>query len=130
MSQAARYAEFIQRGGEPLIGYVGGVRSTSGIGYGVMMFGDGSLLAILEREGGRIVMDQVDEPCTDRAYDAMCWAASRMARLPREQRALLARDCGATPSSPASVSGVRWTSEGDYAGLDWVEQPMAIGGAA
>lgn len=96
----------------PFMGGIG-VSSISGNGYSVSEFSDGSVLLEV---GGKII-DHSPEPVTRNAIDTFAHAGRMLASYSKAERAaIIARLYGA---KDCVISGVRWSADGEYLGLNW-----------
>lgn len=85
---------------------------------------DGSAAVVVYDENrGAYVLDWIDEPITDRAFDTMCHAAGCVACVSQERRAELVRKNLAATVGPVGpveiIDGVRWGLDGSYRGINW-----------
>jgi hypothetical protein len=92
----------------------GGSQSISGQRYCASIFADGSSALMVDRH----VIDYSEEPITHGALEAWAHAGRILTSMTKEQIAESVRKHH-PGCNVASISGVRWSSDGDYLGLEW-----------
>lgn len=87
----------------------------SGVGYSVSEFPDGSACLTVGDE----VIDVSSEPVSYCVLDTWAHAGRCLTVFTQEKRAEIAERAGATDNAPCCISGIFWTVDGSYGGLNW-----------